>query len=898
MEIIGRDAELGSLHSFLDEATDGPAALVLEGDAGIGKSMLWAACLEEARVRGFQVLAARPAEAEQSLANVGLSDLFENVLDDVLPELPAPRRRALEVALLRESGEPVDRRALAVAVRGVLERVAERGPVLVAVDDSHWLDASSSSALAFALRRLTASRVRVLLARRVRHGDPPGLEHGLDSESVGRLRIGVLSVGALHRILRDRFGRPFARQTLLRIHETSGGNPFFALELAGALGEVTDPLRPLTVPATLDELVHARLSRLPAVTRDALAIASAIGTPSRTLLERAGVEASTLDAAVAADVIKVENGRIHFSHPLLASALYRDLGERKWSVHRQIAELADDPLLRARHRALATELPDAEVAALLDDAAGLAAGRGAAAVAAELAEQAHRLTPPDRRGERHRRALAAARAHQTAGEWPRARVLATDLLAEPDLGSLRGEALIVLADLETLDRAAALLDEALLEASSRPALQSVIQARLAWAKRFRPGFDHARLAIELAEQVDDDDLRARARMVQVVLDWFAGSGRSPDDLPARAKEFATAVGGEQLVQEATLAVANTLAPSDRREEARGFFEREHREWRDRDEPRAARALWGLAWVEFWAGRWELAATFAEQSYDISIQYGLEVPQDHLPIALIAVHRGRLDQAREHSERALTLAEKQFALHPPQHLAILGLAALLDGDRSAAKTWFGQADRQALEFGWGEPSVRWWTGDHIELLLEDGQTADAEYVLGAWEADALRVGRDWVLANVVRCRGLVAAARGEIGPAEALLQLAVAQHDSLGDPFGSARARLALGVLRRRARQKRAARDEITAALIAFEELGAAPWSTKARAELGTIGGRSREEGLTPAELRVAMLVADGHTNREVAATLFLGERTVASHLTHIYAKLGVRSRTELSRRLR
>ena len=140
--------------------------------------------------------------------------------------------------------------------------------------------------------------------------------------------------------------------------------------------------------------------------------------------------------------------------------------------------------------------------------------------------------------------------------------------------------------------------------------------------------------------------------------------------------------------------------------------------------------------------------------------------------------------------------------------------------------------------------------------------------------------------------------GEIGPAQELLQLAVAQHDSLGDPFGSARAQLALGVLRRRARQKRAARDAITAALVAFEELGAAPWSTKARAELGTIGGRSREEGLTPAELRVAMLVADGHTNREVAATLFLGERTVASHLTHIYAKLGVRSRTELSRRLR
>jgi DNA-binding CsgD family transcriptional regulator len=164
-------------------------------------------------------------------------------------------------------------------------------------------------------------------------------------------------------------------------------------------------------------------------------------------------------------------------------------------------------------------------------------------------------------------------------------------------------------------------------------------------------------------------------------------------------------------------------------------------------------------------------------------------------------------------------------------------------------------------------------------------------------DAARVEREWVLAHVTRCRGLVAAAQGRLDQADSLLDQAVAQHGAVGDPYGQARALLALGIVRRRERQKRASRDAIGAAVTGFERLGAATWIEKARNELGSIGGRKRETGLTAAERRVADLVAKGRTNREVAAALFLGERTVASHLTHIYAKLGVRSRTELARRL-
>jgi DNA-binding CsgD family transcriptional regulator len=199
--------------------------------------------------------------------------------------------------------------------------------------------------------------------------------------------------------------------------------------------------------------------------------------------------------------------------------------------------------------------------------------------------------------------------------------------------------------------------------------------------------------------------------------------------------------------------------------------------------------------------------------------------------------------------------------------------------------------------WREPSVRWWTGDHAELLLELGRVDDAIRLVDAWDDDAARVGREWVLAHVRRCRGLVAAASGDVERALALLEQAVDEHEKIGDPFGRARALLGLGVVRRRARQKRPSRLAIQEALEAFEHVGAAEWADRARAELGKIGGRRRADGLTAAERRVAALVAEGRTNQEVAAALFLSERTVASHLTHVYAKLGVRSRTELARKV-
>jgi DNA-binding CsgD family transcriptional regulator len=904
IEIVGREEELSSLQAFVDHARRGPTTLVLEGVAGIGKTTLWEAGVEHARARGLTVLASRPAEAERALGHVGLVDLLEGVVDDALSALLTPRRRALQVALLREeaSGDPVDHRTLAVAVRDVLQLLSERGPILIAVDDVQWLDPSSSGALTFALRRLDVSPVSLLLTRRLaERAQQSEVEQALGAGRVRHLVVGPLSVGALHRFLRDRVDRPFARQTLLRIHERSGGNPFFALELARVLDADVDPLQPLPVPETLEELVRTRIDELPAATRQALALASALGTPSESVLERAGAAADALRPAFAANVIERENGTIRFTHPLLSSVLYQDLGEERRGVHERVAGIVDDPLLRARHVALSTESPDMGVAAVLDDAARLAADRGASAFAAELAEHALRLTPPDTGDGRHRRGLAAARAHLAAGEWTRARAIANDLLAEAKSGPLRAEALLLLAEFEHDDLAVPVLADALREASLRPALQARIHVRLAWAERFRKGFaaalENSRSALELADRLDDDVLRFDALVQLYVLGSMVGDAETPAYV-ARARDLATAAGDPCLLREANVVASGMLIDSGNIDEGRAGLEQEYREWQERDELFSAQVLWALAWLELWAGRWELAAKQAARARDVNVQYGVEKNQDYIPITWIAAHRGQLELAEEESERALKLCEEQIGFHPPLLAAVPGLVALWRGDPATAAERLGEANRQAATLAWGAPDARPWTADYAEALLELGRIDDAVRVIDLWEADAMRLACERVLAQVTRCRGLVAAARGAVDEAVSLLEQAAARHNEVGDAFGRGRALLALGIVLRRARRKRPAREAIHAALGDFEQLGAATWVEKAHAELGRIGGRMREEGLTAAERRVAVLVAAGRTNREVAAELFLGERTVAGHLTRVYAKLGVRSRTELARRLR
>ena len=446
-----------------------------------------------------------------------------------------------------------------------------------------------------------------------------------------------------------------------------------------------------------------------------------------------------------------------------------------------------------------------------------------------------------------------------------------------------------------------LLEEALREAASRPALQSLIHSRLAWSTRFRKGFvaalEHARAALELADELDDDALRIGALVM------LAELGRMTGDAEARHTRHGRTSSRPPSATPSCSSRRPTRSPM--RSHAAAKSSRPACCWNASTTSgasatsRTARRCSGRFRGSSRGGRWELAAEYAARSHDVLVQYGIETPQDLLPIAWIAVHRGQLELARAHSERALELAEEQLGLHPPLHLAILGVVALWSGDTQTAVNWLDKADRRATELGWSESGMRPWSADYIEALLELGRIDDAVRVLDALEADAERLGRERVLAHVTRCRGLVAAARGASRrPSRSWSRLWRARGRRRFLRAGSRAARARHRPSARAA--EGAARAAIAAALAGFERLGAATLDRHARAELGSIGGRTREEGLTAAERRVAALVAEGRTNREVAAALFLGERTVGqpsdAHLREARRALANRARARAPRR--
>jgi DNA-binding CsgD family transcriptional regulator len=894
-ELVAREVELRAVASFLDGAPGGPAALVLEGDAGIGKSTLWASGVENARERNIEVLSCQAAEAERGLAYAGLADLVEGELDRILPALPAPRRRALEVALLlQDSGDGVDPRAVGVAARNALEELAAERPVLVAVDDVQWLDASSAAALAFALRRTTDHAVLLLLARRL--GERPEhreLERAVGADRVERIRLEPLSLGAIQRLLQTRLGGPIARSTLVRIHEASGGNPFYALEIARSIGADVDPTQPLPIPETLEGLLGTRFDGLPMPTREALLLVAASGRPSKKLLGSVGVVDHMLEPALAANVVAAADGAIRFTHPLLASALYQShgLSERR-RAHKRLAQIDGDQVGRARHLALSAAEPDGEIAAIVEDAAATAVARGAPVVAAELAEHAVRLTPAAAEADLQRRKVALPRAHLAAGDVRRARTLARDLAAARTAGQARAEVLVVLSDVELAsgggqERAIALRREALREPELSLRLRTELQQWLGDMVRMTEGLasaeSHARTALQLAEELDDDALRAGSLSVLAVL-RFNGANADALMLAEEAFERAAAAGHAKQRLTAAFGLAHILVWSLEHERARALLGSLHEELSERDELGSALALWYLSLVELRACRFVAAADYANRVEQIHAQYTIDQADRSVafPLLLVAAHVGDLDRARELAERL----RNQWTW---------GLVEFWRGQTAEALEHFAAAE--AFNSGIRDPTMNWFYGEYAEALIQTGRIDDATELLNRWEEDARRVGRVWALARVTRGRALVSAACGDVAEAQALLERAVETYAEVEDPFGRARALLSLGIVRRRARQKRAARDAIQAAVEAFEEMGAAGWATTARGELGRIGGRTRQVGLSPAERRVAELVSEGRTNREVAATLVLGERTVETHLTHIYAKLGVRSRTELARAL-
>ena len=435
-----------------------------------------------------------------------------------------------------------------------------------------------------------------------------------------------------------------------------------------------------------------------------------------------------------------------------------------------------------------------------------------------------------------------------------------------------------------------------------PVLQAEIHMWLGETVQFTEGAAsgdrHVVAALELAEALEDDSLRAGALSLLAFGRFRAGVPGALSQVE-QAAELAPLIDDPRQRRTVISLTLNPLVWSYRLDRARALAESIDRDWSDRDELARADVFWWLSMIELRCGRFPLAADYADRLREISRQYTIDEPEESNGVwlaALIAAHRGDLERARTLMQADLPLTEKLPIQHSGDE-AVLGLVELWRGHPDEAASRFAAADAERRGNGVNEPAMFWWRGDYAEALLGLGRLDEAAALVDAWEEEAARLGREAFLAEMRRCRGLVAAARGDVEDALAELAQAVEQHESVGDEFGRARALLALGIVRRRARQKRASREALAAALESFETSGADGWAEKTRAELGRIGGRTRIDGLTPAEGRIAALVAEGHTNREVAAALFLTEQTVATALTRVYRKVGVRSRTELARRL-
>jgi ATP/maltotriose-dependent transcriptional regulator MalT len=922
LDVIGREEELESVGAFLDRASHGPAALLLSGEAGIGKTLLWETGVDDAATRFAHVLVHRSAEAEAGLAFAGLSDLLAPVLEDVRPSLPPLRLRALEVALLlAEPGEtPPDPRLIGLALLDVIRVLAEHGPVMVALDDVQWLDASSAAVLQIALRRLHDEPVAVLVTLRKTPGVAAvfELERAFPDQRLERLWLVPLSLGVLHHLLRGRLGLDLTRSELARIQETSGGNPFFALELARELVQPesrTKGKRALRVPESLHELLDERLSRLPTETGDVLLQVAALARPTVGLVAAAHgnreVVQQALDTAVREGVVSLDDSRVQFVHPLLASICYEQAAPwKRRAVHRALAEAVTDLEERARHLALAAEGPDAVVASYLETAGEQAAARGAPAAAAELFEFAAELTADDPALARKRR-FRAANFHRLSGDAEQAAEILKQLLREVGAGVERADVLFALVMIMTagVDRPTMLelFEEALAEANGDDARSTRILANRSGIHLFgtsgREALADGRAALEAAERVGDPTL-----LKAVIARLATVEGYTTEFTPGlveRGVELEKRLGAQALdhisyyYESPRYELARHLLRSGEIERPRALLVELDAEAVARgDEPTRVMLLWALAMLEWLAGRWRVALAHADDAYEL----GELTQTSHGRVwvarmkALIEADLGLVDQARASVEEGLSFSETVSDFHTMLGVGTLGHLELALGNLTAAGNHLREIPGRLLAGHMTDPTMPVWA-DAIETLVTLGELDRSRIYLEQFEANALRLGSPGALACAARCRGLLAAADGHcfVTAFEAFERALVELPEPR--PFERGRTLLCLGMVRRQAQQKKPAREALEEALGIFEELGARLWAEKARAELGRVSGRrAPSEELTETERRVAELAAEGRSNKEIAAELFMGQSTVEAHLSRVYRKLGVR-RAGLATRL-
>lgn len=908
--IIGRRDELAELKSFVSEVAGSSRALLLEGEAGVGKTTLWDACREAGRSAGQLVLVARPSEVEATLAFAGLSDLFGQSCQEVLPALPGLQRRAFESALLlADQPEPTDERAVGAATLAVLRVLSERAPVLVAIDDLQWLDSPSVRALEFAFRRLDAEPVGLVATVRVESYTKRGTTGPLllPPDRCRHVSVGPFSAGAVFELIRRRLAWDVPRRLLLRLHELSGGNPFFAHELArwtlqtrGGSPAVDD----LDVPPALHEVLRARLAMLSPETKRVLLVAAAVATPTVELLEAAEPDldvVAALHEAVEAEIAAVEAGRARFAHPLLARTLYDEASPRaRRDLHARLAQVMTHPEERARHRGLSVEGRDEKVAADLAAAARLAEARGALTAAAELAAKAVALTPDQAPAAQQRR-LAAARYAFAAGDADRARQLLEATIESTAPGEQRAEALRelsrILFSADDLRPAVEMLFLAAAEAGSNSALRARILLNVDaigyWGGGYEVALQHARESLAVAEGLTDDLLLADA-LVAVAEAELAVGLQFDRAVLERAQELAARAGDTRIIEGTKFRCCAILVERRELDGVREQLEGLCALGRRRDDVAVCAVLRQLCELELAQGDWDSAWNAILEAEQIAAQAGRDAYACGLRgiVAYVEAMRGELESARRRAVESLAETEARGRLSGAP-LYALGVIALAEERYEEAYEHLSLALERQRTRGVRVP----WEGTiaAVEALVALDRVDEAEQFLNEFAEVGDRLGIAWAGAEALRCRGLVASARGDLVAAEEALVAAVGAWEQVGFPFELARASLGLGEVQRRLGRKRAAREALERAISLFTPLPAPVWAARARAEAARIGGRVGSQGtLSGTEDSIAALIDLGKSNREIGEALHLSPRTVEWNLSRIYRKLGVRSRTELA----
>ena len=918
--MIDRELERRQVALFIDAPGPGTRALVLHGDAGIGKTTLWQAALDRARATGYRIAVTRPTEAEARLPFAGLNDLLGGLSEVDTAQLPAPQRQALDVALMRAevTDAPMQPLALSLAVLEVLRAAAATAPLLLAIDDVQWLDESTAGVLRFALRRLDGAPILVVATHRAGGDMPPipAVVADLATERVERLPVTGFDRTALEELLEDALGLRLAPTALGRVHRASAGNPLHALEIGRVLQargmDAADDRLP--IPTSLGGMLRERLAELDADARAAVEVAAAVSQPTADIIRAvAGDRAARggLAAARAAGILTDDSTTVAFAHPLFAAEAYAAIdADARRDLHRRVAEIVTEPEELARHLAMASAGPDAAVAASLDDAAAHAHRRGAPDAAADLVERAADLTPRDD-PQRISRVAAAGRYRLMAGDLARARQLLEDALDEPAAatGSARAELLLALATVRQLMddfvASATLGRDALRVSGDDRNLRIRIKLLLAGASHitgedWSGGARHAAEAMHLAEGLGDD--RVLAGTIGHYASWQYATGSGPDaDLERRSAELEPAMAGLRTLDRPDYDFTNIAFLEGRTQIAatrmRGLLARAEA---DGDYSSLPFLLANVALYDWLAGDAATARERIERSARLADVTGQGAAEVHSLAyrARLEARLGNLEAARAAAARAFEVMNATgWRIGEWAVRADLGLAELSHGDPTAALGIVAGTIDPSLKDAsgrrhWAQPAA-------IEALVALGRHQEAASVLASLVRHAGRRGAAPRLrADAARAQARVAAATGDLDAATTAIERAEAAHRSMQDDWELARTLLLAGEIHRRSRRRARARAALAESLAAFERLSAVAWAALAKEHLGRIGAAKAADGLTPTQREVADLVVQGLTNRQVGDRLFMSPHTVEAHLTAVYRSLGIRSRAALDAALR